>query len=489
MSAVINPPRKRGRPTKSEMETKALAKEEGSVFMSSTGRMVPLDRTVDLKLLLEYRRNPYMGKILENRRRLVFTEKYEIVVFDDKGDIRPDLQKYLMTMLDRPGVKLWNFMKIAEDDKFVCGMSMANPIWEQVDNRMLGGKTLDLVRLRRLPPETFCDTPRGKKTEYAEFLKGVTLSDNGVDIEYWQTDFATNKQVQIKNIIPIKDPNSPYIAGMPECLPLVNLITMAKFVWNAQMQRVNRVGSPLLFLKINKPTGDDIAYGQALLENWGKDTAYQLRENFELVDPHISDTNTCEDTIDILAKMIGSYHSPATLISKDGSVMNASSAPEQQLLQAYIRGIHSDIEDTYEPILQTWLDINGFTGFSVEIRIPSPDRGVNEVGLRRADVSHKTQCALPNEKREMVGLPPLDQKGLDELKRYYQEDVGDIPNTANHGSKQVIGSPQMQFKNKNESGYEPGSLGRMQKETQRRMNNSIRAAFEGLLEDDNESTV
>lgn len=439
MSGILKP-RGRGRPRKDEVALRGMTEESGAIYLTSTGNYYTEPR-IDLDLLIDYSDNYYIGKIRENRRRLIFTEKYKIWVRDQNGDPRADLQRYLTTMCDRTGVHLWNRMKTFEDDKFVYGSGVANIVWGW--NPESG--TTDIVKIRRLPPQSLKTCPEGSKI-YSEFLRGVIWNEKSGEVECWQVTEKNSKPTLLKNVYLIKDPNSPDIAGKPDIIPLVPLITMIKFAWNCQMQKANRIGAPIIFLKITNPTKDDIEFGNTILRNWGKDTAYQLRDNMELIDPHITDSSTAMEIVDALAKMLGDFFSPATLISKDGALVSGSSAPEHQLLQAYIRGIHADIEDVYEPLLQKWLDINGFEGFTVELAIPSPDNGVNEIELKRGDVAHKTQCASLNEKRSFVNLPPVtggDAITAEEIVDYYQSAIADIPNTSNHGTKQVIGAPQI----------------------------------------------
>ncbi|GAH72339.1 unnamed protein product, partial [marine sediment metagenome] len=101
----------------------------------------------------------------------------------------------------------------------------------------------------------------------------------------------------------------------------------------------------------------DVEYGNLFLKHWGKDNAYQLRENMETVDPHITDTTTAIDTIDALNNMLIDYIAPTSFIStKTGQLIGGTDRPQEEILLQYIRGIHSWLEDAFASLLQQYLE-------------------------------------------------------------------------------------------------------------------------------------
>lgn len=427
--------RRRGRPTNEERDKRALIRS-GNAYLSSTGSMY-IEPIISADTLRDYSDNPYFAKILNNQLNLIFTEKYEVTVKKPNGKADPKLSLYMKNMLDSEGVRLWNKMKLDKKDKFTFGISLFNPVWENIEG------SFDLVELRRLPPESFSKAPMGVLRTYCDLLPGIIFNETSEEIEYWQYDAIDGVTTQIKNIFAITDTDAPFVGGKPTCLPIVPLITMIKFAWNTQMQKCNRIGSPLLFLRITNPKGDDVAYGMKLLKMWGKDTAYILRDNMELIDPGIADTATALETIRALEQQIGDFFSPSTLIAKEGTMVSGSSAPEQELLQSYIRGIHSDIEDSWKPLLTRWLEYNGYVDYTVELHIPLPNNGLTALRIQQVDVGFTTQCMTINERRENLDLPPLDEAGISALQEEFTATAPAAP--AKHGSDQTIGAPQKQI--------------------------------------------
>jgi chaperonin GroEL len=100
---------------------------------------------------------------------------------------------------------------------------------------------------------------------------------------------------------------------------------MLDFAWTAQRQKVNRVGAPLVFIRFTsapqKTTErDDIKHAKTILQNWGKSTAFMLRENMEIVKLEFADNQSAIQTIQQLEGRIKSYFSPATIIEGKGTL-------------------------------------------------------------------------------------------------------------------------------------------------------------------------
>jgi len=154
--------------------------------------------------------------------------------------------------------------------------------------------------------------------------------------------------------------------------PMIPIISMLDFSWQAQIQKVNRIGAPILFLKITNPQGDDIAYGNKFLANWGKNTSYPIRPNFELIIPDLKDNASAIETIDALTKLAMRFQTPASMISKDGTLIGGSSKPELEMVYNYIRTQHEWLTEAWEPLLQIKLDADGYDGYTVHLEYPTP---------------------------------------------------------------------------------------------------------------------
>lgn len=400
------------------------SKEEGIIYVSSTGATWTSDSSAKdkpsaqkLKRLSE---NIYGAGISEKQRRLLFSRTYRIEVRDEKGEPSPDLETKMTRMCDASKVDLWSSMQVTFHDVFWFGPSLLNPVWVYGDGGEYAVNEYYLKALRRLPPETFSTSPNNATEIYSEILKGIIVNDKG-EIEYYQTDPVTGNTTQIKNIFAIKEPTSTDIAGTPMILPVTPVITMLDYTWVAQMQKVNRTGSPLLFLRIdtNHPRSqkDDVDYGKQVVQNWGKNTAFTLRPNMELISPNISDTADNLETIAALNAMVTDYFSPAKFISKDGTLIGGSSAGELELMQSYIAGMSAWVASAYSRLLDKYLVANGYEGYSVKVVIENLSIDRSEIELEAVNVGIEKGLISKEEGRKYLPLEldPLDDKKRQEI--------------------------------------------------------------------------
>ena len=408
-------------------ETKKLSttKMEGTVYLSSYGTVYHKAK-IDADRLKKYSRNAYGAGVANKHRHLIFNEKYSIEVQDKEGNPDEDLSLHLTQMFDGKEVRLWSKMQTAWNDVFWFGMSFFNPVWEY------RGSEYYLEKLRRLPPESFATAPYGRSVLYSEILQGVTLDPQSGEPEYYQTleslgvQVASNfsgkmMQSKLTDIFTVSDPSSGELAGSPIVLPIAPIISMLDFSWQAQLQKVNRIGAPIMFMEIQDPSEDDIAYGQRFLANWGKNTGMQIRPNMKLIIPDLKDNSSAIETINALSKLVIDYFTPASLIAKDGTLIGGSSASEQELLLSYIRGNHAWITEAFEQLPQTYLEANAYDGYTARIIIPSPSIDKSEIWLKQAQLGFATQSMSLNEIRDRLELEELDEEGVQKLKEEYAQ--------------------------------------------------------------------
>ena len=412
-------------------ETKKLSttKMEGTVYLSSYGTVYHKAK-IDADRLKKYSKNVYGAGVANKHRHLIFNEKYSIEVTDKTGKPDEDLSLHLTQMMDSKEVRLWPKMQTAWNDVFWFGMAFFNPVWEYVGNEYY------LTKLRRLPPESFATPPYGRSVIYSEILQGVTLDPVTGDPEYYQTLESLGVQVpqnwsgkllqdKLSNIFTVSDPSSGELAGSPIVLPIAPVISMLDFSWQAQLQKVNRIGAPLLFMEIDDPSEDDIAYGTKFLANWGKNSGMQIRPNMKLIIPDLKDNSSAIDTINALSKMVVDYFTPASLIAKDGTLIGGSSASEQELLLSYIRGTHSWITESFEQLLQTYLEGNAYQGYTARIYIPSPSIDKSEIWMKQALalgqlVKDGVTVADENEFRNLLEMEEKSPKEIAYLREVYE---------------------------------------------------------------------
>lgn len=386
--------------------------EEGSIYLDSYGNWYKAPEITADKIS-KYLENVYCRGALDRLQRMAFNEKFSIEVTNENGEPDEELSITIDKMVSAPDVRLWHTMQRAWRDTAEWGPALLNPVWSYVGNEYR------LIKLRRLPPESFSGTGLTSSYIKNKILPGILLNQDN-DIEFWQKQ-TLGRITQLENVLMITDPLNGELGGSPLILPIIPLLSMLDFSWSARMQMCNKLGAGgLFFLKVTNPRGDDRQYAQRIMKNLSKNTAFQLRENMEVISVPISENNTAANTIDALSKLIIDHFSPASSIAKDGQILGGSSGPEWQMYQSYLRGIHAWLEEAFEQLLQTYLDVNQYTGYTVNITIPSPTIDRSEFLLKALGQAEQNKRVLPEEARQIysslgLDLPKLDEAGLAEL--------------------------------------------------------------------------
>jgi len=398
------------------------AKEEGVIWVSSFGDYFK-EPKISLQKLHDFKRNVYAAAAAQKLTNLIFQDTFELTVKDSEGKIDETLTENISTMLRQQAVALDAKMQMAFSDVLWYGPGLFNPVWGYN-----GGNEYRLLQLRHLPARTFSVAPANAIKIYSQLLRGIVLNEDG-ELEFWQTagDDYAGDPVQLKNVLMVKNPTSEELAGESVMVPLVPVIEMLKFSWRAQMQRVNRVGAPIIFIRISEPKGPselngnigDIEWANKIVKNWGKDTGYALRDNMEIVDPHITDTATAMEVINALSNLLISFFSPSSFVSSERQLIASSDLPAQQMMIAYIKGIQQWLCDEFEPLVHTYLDANGYEGYTADISLQPPEIDRSELLLKQAEVGIKGKALMPNEIRDKLGNDPLDEEGLRALEDYW----------------------------------------------------------------------
>jgi hypothetical protein len=401
--------------TSQESTKKVATVEEGVVYVSAAGTYYEKPR-IDADKIKDSIGNNYLKEPIDRLQHQIFGDDLDIEVIDKNGDSDDEIAARLWQMCEQNDVNLWSATRVGWKDTVHWGPALFNPVWTKVDPVTLqpvpegsAGGEYWLQKLRRLPPETFRQAPSKVQYTYSEILPGIVLND-AKQVEFWQMqDPLSLEPKQVKDVVMIKDPSSTELAGTSAILSLVPLVTMLNFSWQAQMQKVNRVGAPVMFIKINNPVvnkaqkRDDIAYANEILKNWGKGSAYQLRDNMEIVMLDFKDSEVSLNTIEVLRNRIRDYFSPNQPLQKEGNVIGGNAAAEKQLYDSYIKAQRFWIEDQFERLLQVYLDANGYEGYTVRIHIGSTNLGVGDLEVKQAQVGWQTRVLTVNEVRAKLG--------------------------------------------------------------------------------------
>lgn len=402
-------------------KTKARTKEEGIVWVSSSGSYYEEPEITAAKLH-DIKDNVYGRGLSMKLRNLIFRDKYTLEVLDAKGEPDEEIEKAMTAMCNAKNVRLWTNMQRAYIDIFWYGIGLQNPVWCYEGNEYI------LEKLRYLPTYTFADIGLTSDQKiYSQILQGITLTEKN-EIVFFQTN-EDGVQIELKNVFYIKDPVAEGIAGESVILPLVPVIEMLSFTLDTLMQQVNRTGAKILFIKVTNPQGasnkngnvGDIEYANLVLQKWGKDQAFQIRENMDIIDPHIKDDSNILEVKNALEDIIIDYITPTSLIAREGSTIGGSETSREELLNNYITGIHSWLEDQFEMLLNRYLEYNEYKDYSVHIHIPTPSIDRSELEQKEAKTGFETQSLFPNEIRKRLHAENLDEKHLEDLIELYSQ--------------------------------------------------------------------
>ena len=383
--------------------------EEGAVYVSAAGSYYAAP-DVDADTLGEALLNGYVQEQLDKTSSKIFNGMYSLRVLDAEGEEDEEASKRVQSMVESSGVLLWSRMKQAWQDIFCWGPCIIYPKWAQN-----GGEAV-LEEMRRLPPETFKQAPSLSAEVYSELLPGITLEDG--ELAFYQTqDVMQLTPVRLrKGVVLLKDPTSTQLAGSSKAVYLVPPVKMISFCWDAQMQKINRVGAPIMFIKLNAPyTDGDKAYAQTILNNWGKGMSYQLRPNMELVGLDITDNEHALNTIAKLEKRIEAPFRPGSSLDKEGASIGGNAAAQKETEDDWILGQRAMIEDLFEGLLQQYLVRNGYEGYSIELQIAARTSQPGDLELRQAQLGWQSRTLSVNEVRERLGAAEKSDEELAEI--------------------------------------------------------------------------
>ena len=397
-------------------KSKKQTKESGVIYVSSAGNYYE-NPEVTADIIRDFQKNVHGRGLAMKQRHLIFTEKYTVDVLDKDNETDPKITADVFKMCESKGVRLWANIQRAYISIFWHGIGVYNEKWGYI------GNTYTLLKLRHLPSYSFRSEPAGVTETYSELLPGITLDDKG-EIEFNQVTDSMGTVEKLENIFYVKDPVSDELAGESIVLPLITVFNMLKFLLNTQMQQSNRTGAKILFIKVTDPKPasdlngnvDDVAYANEIIQNWGKNTAYQLRGNMELIDPGIKDDSNNLDVIEALQNMVIDYITPTSYITSGAeNRLGGSDKQREELILKYIQGIHTWLEDQFEMLLNRYLEYNGYDGYTVKINIPSPSVDISQIQLEQANTGFTSKSLFINEIRERLGAEVLDDEGIEDL--------------------------------------------------------------------------
>ena len=310
------------------------------------------------------------------------------------------------------------YMQQAFSDIFAAGASVYEPQWGvKPGNWMMltGMKHLEWQTMRYGPTDI-----EHMKT-YSKYLKGITYNPTFSEVEYWQTQ--GDSQVLIPNILHIKDPASPDLAGIPMCIPLIGLLDLLDFFLKIMKMKGSRTGAPALLVKMLDDTAETQEDAITIADSWGSVFQFAYGNNLDVTTLDIKDNQTIETQIELVISIIDRLWNPATQLDKSGTLIGGSDKGGMVLLNSMINDIIDWISLGYSVVLQQWLNYNGFAGYSAIVQMPHSETDASELNIEKCRAGYDTQSLPLAERRKLLGQNETDGATATAIKEEFSSSV------------------------------------------------------------------
>jgi len=397
------------------------AKEEGTTYVRSDGQTfkAPKYNATENQKILE---NKYVVEGLDDMQTVIFQDDIQITVVDKNKEEDSDLTSALndMVITNRDVALNFSTQKRWRDVK-AWGPALTNPVWDYE------GPEYRLMKLNRLPPDSFAKKGKSSTLVYNRLLPGICVNEKTGEIEFWQTQ--RNGQVsQLTNVHMTIDPLSSELGGTPFIMPIFPYIKMLNYSWQRQMAKVNQWGDGGIWsIKVDQAQGDDVAYAKKLLQNTSSTKRFPLRENMSVVNLGISGDGSALETITEIGSQLRRFFIRSDLGKDGGQLVGGTNTAELRKYISSIRGQQRWIEwDTYM-LLKPWLIYNGYEekGYQIIVKMVSPeiDRSADIIkiategkGFSIGENEHRALLSEAGGPRVASILKPLDGAELAALR-------------------------------------------------------------------------
>jgi len=413
-------------------------------FMSQTGYYIKPQ--IDGKLVLDMTKNEYVALGVRSYINLCFTEKPKYHVYDSDMKEDYELALEMEKAFEHPSVELFSKMKLTAKDIYQWGCFLYQHGWiANMDGWVVP------AYIRRLPPETFLNPPPIYKL-YAELMKGICITESG-EVQFWQT-WSDNMVHKLIDVTILRDPTMPGLSGESKLIPVIPLVQLMDFCWKAQSQKINRVGAPALFVKFTQAPvqipgkRDDLKLARLIMDNWGKEAQYVLRENMEIVQLDFPDNQSAIQTIEELRKDIMEHFNPATFLVKEGGTIGGADTGKMNLIKLAIQNSNAMIAMLWQPMCQEFLDRNGYEGYTVRLELPAPEPDRSSVNVLRAQAGFQMGVLTTDEGRGLLGFPEATPEVKAALEEEAEKKAQRIPGVKRPG--EGISRQKVETANKDE---------------------------------------
>ncbi|MDD4449070.1 MAG: ADP-ribosyltransferase [Methanothrix sp.] len=407
-----------------------IIKSQGKQFLTNTGQFFNVER-LSIPVILKHSINPYYVQVKERVSGNLFQEYPTYTIWNQQGEKDEKLSMTAMRMCDNlidadSGMRTNLFMHCQaawSNGLYDFGGALFEPIW--ADMPINGVNWKGLYALKQLPSDTFRLLPEGFDKTPAQIMKGVVIGTDG-KIHYYQYQ-DDNKFYEIQNILHIKSPQSRDLAGDALSWPVIPVIEMLNFCLDIRRQKGKRVGAPSLFVEMLSDDEDTLAVATDIITNWDSGTQFAHDENIRVYNLGIGDNGTIEDAIKSLESLLDSLYNPAAVIQKEGTRIGGSDQGAERLIYAQANKFMGWIDLGFSTLLQRWLDINGFEGYTAGVSFPKLEVDKTLLNLQTAKEGYEDKSLTLDERRVLRGHEPADDETKALLAEEYAVSAPEIP--------------------------------------------------------------
>ncbi len=338
--------------------------------------------------------NIHLRNQVINMQVQVFPGEPEIYVEDAEGEKVDDLSAWIAKQAAEAGV--YPSMKVSWLECMGFGCSVKSPGY-----KFRGGK-FEIDEIRDLPAISFRQAPHGLGmiAPPNPLVPGIVWDKKEQRTRVYQSSDDTLAQTELKNVSIIRDPSTPFPAGVAYCLPAYPVIAAIDHANHAADQQVHRVGAPLIFPQVTGIMTPDLkTWGDNFVKKWGKDTGFFLPDGITFPDVKIRESTTAKDRLEMLVHWLEAYFNPTTVLKREGNSIGGSDAGSMRIWNNFIGGTQSWIEEQYEAFLQPLLTANGYDDVYVRIQLKRPELDRSEVVAQQIQVGIAGKSITPEEIR------------------------------------------------------------------------------------------
>ncbi|HJJ36578.1 MAG TPA: hypothetical protein O0X27_05340 [Methanocorpusculum sp.] len=403
-------------------DTKAVTTETGYTFVSTF--MQPFNvGCVDAESVYELQENMFIEGPIRQMVNLILSGPVSISVYDENDDVVEDVGRRLNRMFSTKECNLNAFTRAAVNDLYHWGIAIANPVWRIEDRELV------CTALNRLHPYTFSRYPATIRTNTCtcgRLLKGIYFDTIDRAVHYCQTQGTAVAEIPAKNLFVIRDPACQNPDGDSPIISIVPVARFLGFAWNAFGQQLYRTGAPIMFIRIANPRPEtlvngtvkegDVSYAQKILQSWGKQTGFTVRDNMEIHTIDVKEGSIARTAIELVAESIQQFISPVGMLGQNGALISGNSDASLRLINNHIYGWITLLKNTLRELPNYYLRHNGYPDtWHADINLPMMSIEDSERKLAIAKLLAETKAGTVNEIRELCGLEGISTDEMDDM--------------------------------------------------------------------------